>query len=200
VPTNQLYHTWIQRILELRPGQRITQVRNFVWLIIGIYQSRSVSLSRIASKIPGSAQLLSYTRRLSRLLENPAMDVRSWYEPIARSWLALACCPSSTSDTDCRWYKSGFYTSIVDDLFGLSETSHPDCLDMGKASAGSQYLSYSIGFVGLCAYPFATRNCGSVGRRHRIWISEGIATIGQVALELRFASKNVYPCLFGAAV
>lgn len=87
MPTNQLYFTWIQRILELRPRQRITQVRNFVWLLIGIYQSRSVSLSRIASKIPGPAQLLSLTRRLSRWLENPAIDVRSWYEPIAKSWL-----------------------------------------------------------------------------------------------------------------
>ena len=87
MPTNQLYHTWIQRILELRPGQRITQVRNFVWLMIGIYQSRSVSLSRIAGKIPGPAQLLSLTRRLSRLLENPAIEVRTWYEPIAKSWL-----------------------------------------------------------------------------------------------------------------
>jgi hypothetical protein len=85
--TNQLYHTWIQRILELRPGQRITQVRNFVWLVIGIYQSRSVNLSRIAGKIPGTAKLLSYNRRLSRLLENPAIDVRKWYEPIAQSWL-----------------------------------------------------------------------------------------------------------------
>jgi hypothetical protein len=87
MPTNQLYHTWIQRILEIRPGQRITQVRSFVWLLIGIYQSRSVSLSRIAGKIPGPAQLLSQTRRLSRLLENPSIEVRSWYEPIARSWL-----------------------------------------------------------------------------------------------------------------
>jgi hypothetical protein len=87
MPTNRLYHTWIQQILELRPGQRITQIRNFVWLLIGIYESRSVSLSRIASKIPGPAQLLSLTRRLSRLLENPAIDVRSWYEPIARRWL-----------------------------------------------------------------------------------------------------------------
>jgi hypothetical protein len=87
MPTNQLYHTWIQRIRELRPMQRITQIRNFVWLIIGIYQSRSVSLSRIAGKIPGQAQLLSQTRRMSRLLENEAIDVVSWYEPIARSWL-----------------------------------------------------------------------------------------------------------------
>lgn len=87
MPTNQLYHTWIQRIMELRPRQRITQVRNFVWLLIGIYESRSVSLHRIASKIPGPAQLVSLTRRLSRFLENPAIDVCNWYEPIARSWL-----------------------------------------------------------------------------------------------------------------
>jgi len=87
MPTNQLYLTWIQRIRELRSGQRITQIRNFVWLMIGIYQSRSVNLRRIAGKIPGPAKLLSYMQRLSRLLENPAIDVRAWYEPIARSWL-----------------------------------------------------------------------------------------------------------------
>jgi hypothetical protein len=88
MPTNQLYHTWMQRICELRPAQRMTQVRNFVWLIIGIYQSRSVYLSRIAGKIPGRAKLLSTTRRLSRFLDNPAIRVREWYEPVAREWLA----------------------------------------------------------------------------------------------------------------
>jgi len=55
--------------------------------MIGIYKSRSVSLSRIVSNKPGKAQSLRYTRRLSRFLDNPAIDVRSWYEPIARSWL-----------------------------------------------------------------------------------------------------------------
>ena len=87
MPINMLYHTWFQRIRELRPDQRLTQIRNFVWLIIGIYQSRSVCLSRIAGKIPGPAKLLSTTRRLSRLLDNPAIRVREWYEPIAREWL-----------------------------------------------------------------------------------------------------------------
>ena len=87
MPINHLYDTWIHRIRELRPGQRMTQVRNFVWLIIGIYQSRSVYLSRIAGKIPGPAKLLSTIRRLSRLLDNPAIRVRAWYEPIARQWL-----------------------------------------------------------------------------------------------------------------
>lgn len=87
MPINTLYHTWIRRIQELRPNQRITQIRGFVWLIIGIFQSRSVNLSRVAGKIPGKAKLVSVTRRLSRLLANPAIAVREWYEPIARQWL-----------------------------------------------------------------------------------------------------------------
>ena len=87
MPTNRLYDTWKTRILELRPGQRMTQVRTFVWMIVGIFQSRSVNMSRIAQKIPGEVQLTSVTRRLSRLLDNPAIRVREWYEPVARQWL-----------------------------------------------------------------------------------------------------------------
>src|SRR4030065_247895 len=87
MPINTLYHTWIMEIRQLRPMERITRVQNFAWLIVGIYQSRSVYLSRIAGKVPGPAKLLSMTRRLSRLLANPAICVREWYEPIAREWL-----------------------------------------------------------------------------------------------------------------
>ena len=79
---NQLHDTWKMRILDLRPGQRITQIRGFVWLVIEIYLSRSVCLSRIACKMAGEAKLTSATRRLSRLLDNPAIRVREWYEPI----------------------------------------------------------------------------------------------------------------------
>jgi len=88
MPTNHLYHTWIARIRELQPEARITQIRNFVWLMVGIYKSRSVHLSKIAGKKPGQAKLVSATRRLSRFLDNPAIQVRAWYEPIARQWLA----------------------------------------------------------------------------------------------------------------
>jgi hypothetical protein len=44
-------------------------------------------VSKIAGKIPGSAKLLSITRRLNRFLDNPAIRVREWYEPIAHQWL-----------------------------------------------------------------------------------------------------------------
>jgi len=46
--TNRLYHTWIERIRQLLPDERITRLRNFAWLIVGIYQSKSVHLSDIA--------------------------------------------------------------------------------------------------------------------------------------------------------
>jgi hypothetical protein len=87
MPINTLYHNWMQRICELRPNQRITQVRNFVWLMIGIYLSHSVTLSKIAGEIPGRAKLVSTTRRLSRFLDNSAVNVREWYRPIAQQWL-----------------------------------------------------------------------------------------------------------------
>jgi hypothetical protein len=73
MPINQLYDTWKLRIMELRPGLRITQIRSFGWLMIGIYLSRSVCMSKKAVKIPGQAKLTSATRRLSRLLDNPAI-------------------------------------------------------------------------------------------------------------------------------
>jgi len=56
-------------------------------LIIGIYQSRSVHMSKVAGKIPGTAKLPSAIRRMSQLVDNPAIRVREWYEPIARHWL-----------------------------------------------------------------------------------------------------------------
>jgi hypothetical protein len=39
MPINQLYHTWICQLCEQRTETRITRLRNFVWLMIGIYKS-----------------------------------------------------------------------------------------------------------------------------------------------------------------
>lgn len=81
---NRLYSTWFAQIEQLRPEERITRQRTLTWLLVGIYQSKSVYLSKIAMKIPGKANLVSITRRLSRFLSNPKVRVREWYEPIAR--------------------------------------------------------------------------------------------------------------------
>ena len=87
MPINKTYRTWIQRICELRPRQRKTQVQNFVWLLVGIFHSRSVSLSKIAGKVISTAKNVSTVRRLSRFLASSAVDVRSWYRSTAQAWL-----------------------------------------------------------------------------------------------------------------
>lgn len=87
MPINETYRTWIRRICELRPKQRKTQVQNFVWLLVGIFHSHSVSLSRIAGKVISQAKNVSTVRRLSRFLASSAVDVRSWYRSTAKVWL-----------------------------------------------------------------------------------------------------------------
>ena len=88
MPINRLYDTLHRKMKQLRPHERVTRLRNLVWLMLGILQSRSVHLSQVAAQIPGRADSLSTARRLSRFLDNPAVQVRAWYAPIARSWLA----------------------------------------------------------------------------------------------------------------
>jgi hypothetical protein len=80
---NRLYHSWLERIKQLRPKERITRLRNMAWLISGIFASRSVHLSQVASKMKGAAKLNSQIQRLSRFLDNGVIRVREWYRPIA---------------------------------------------------------------------------------------------------------------------
>jgi len=85
MPIPELYHTILKMLSKQCPGERITRIRNFSWLMVGLYRSRSVHLSKVAENIPGSACLPSLTRRMRRLLDNRAIRVRDWYEPIAKS-------------------------------------------------------------------------------------------------------------------
>jgi hypothetical protein len=93
MPINHLHLTFKRLLLQLRPGERVTRIRNWSLLLVGLCLSRSVHLAKIANKIPTTTTettLPSATRRLSRLLDNPAIRVRDWYEPIARSLLERA--------------------------------------------------------------------------------------------------------------
>jgi hypothetical protein len=85
MPINRLYRSLRDLLVQLRPKDRQTRIRNFSWLLTGLFLSRSVHLSKIANKIPTTkAALPSAVRRLSRLVNNPAIRVREWYEPLAR--------------------------------------------------------------------------------------------------------------------
>jgi hypothetical protein len=163
MPINKLYLTWFQRIQELRPGQRITQVRNFVWLMMGVYQSRSVCLSRIAGKIPGPAKLLSITRRLSRLLANPAIRVPEWYEPIAREWLKTQFRNLGEIHFMVDGTKIGFGHQLLIVCLAYRKRAIPIRLDLDQACQGTQHSQPAVGFVGLCSQadpPKSTRFSG----------------------------------------
>ncbi len=88
MPINRLYRSLRDLLVQLRPKERQTRIRNFSWLLVGLFLSRSVHLSKIANKIPTTkATLPSVVRRFSRLVDNSAIRVREWYEPLARRLL-----------------------------------------------------------------------------------------------------------------
>lgn len=86
----ELYGTCFSRIRQLRPSERVTRVRTMAWLLTGLFMGRCVHLNHIARKIPGKSQKLSKVKMLSRLLDNRHIQVRSWYEPVARGLLTMA--------------------------------------------------------------------------------------------------------------
>lgn len=73
---NRLYDTWCDWIKQLRPAERITQLRNMAWLITGIVESSSVHLSKIARKMKGQVQLSSQIQRLSRFVDNGRVSLQ----------------------------------------------------------------------------------------------------------------------------
>jgi len=79
---NHPYHTWFQKIGQMWSHLKLPQQRNMAWLIVGLYLSKSVFLSKIAAKIPSNAVQVSIERRLSRFLDNPAICVRPCYDPL----------------------------------------------------------------------------------------------------------------------
>jgi hypothetical protein len=117
--TNPLYHTWIKQMLQQRPGERINRIRNLVQLMIGMYKSKSVHLSKIAGEVPGKARQPSITRRLSRFIQNQAVQVWDWYGPIARQWI------------DCQVKTCGEVRLVVDGT---------------KAGLGYEMLMISLAF------------------------------------------------------
>ena len=91
----------------------------------------------------------STTRRLRRLLDNPAI----------RTGMVSANCPAvaGRSGQACKpdpfdfgWHENRFRASIADGWSGLSQTSHPDCLDLGQTYRGHSSAS-NFGLAGLCA-------------------------------------------------
>ncbi len=77
---------WNQLVTDLRTGhptERITRLRNWAGLVLGLLRARSACLPHIAAQLPWPILAESRTKRLSRFLDNAAVAVSPFWAPLA---------------------------------------------------------------------------------------------------------------------
>lgn len=79
-----LYSSLQQFIGQTLADRCRTRIANVLWMMSGIFLSRSVQLNHMARKVPIRAKKLSTVKRFSRFLDNPQVQTRVWYDPFAR--------------------------------------------------------------------------------------------------------------------
>src|ERR1051325_10241125 len=85
----QLYSSLQQFIVQTLPVSCDTRLANLLFMMRGLFLSRSVQLDHIARKMPSRAKKQSSVKRFRRFLDNPLVRVREWYDPFAR-WILLS--------------------------------------------------------------------------------------------------------------
>ena len=89
MPNNlQMYHKTLSQLCQWLPQERITRLRNMALLMIGLQMSGAIHLALIARKWPLAGKLPSLTNRVRRFLNNERVNVRHWYEPMAKELVA----------------------------------------------------------------------------------------------------------------
>jgi hypothetical protein len=79
----QMYHRVLEQLCQWLPEERITRKRNMALLVMGLFVSRAVHLALVVRVWPSRSKEPSLVNRLRRFLNNPRVNVRSWYRPIA---------------------------------------------------------------------------------------------------------------------
>ncbi len=85
-----LYGSLHEYLMQRIPDDCESRLTNLIWLMMGIFQARSVQLKLAARKVPIRAKQLSIVKRFGRFLSNGKVAVRDWYYPFASGMLRLA--------------------------------------------------------------------------------------------------------------
>jgi len=190
MPINKTYRTWIQRICELRPKQRKTQVQNFVWLIVGIFHSRSVSLSKIAGKVISTAKNVSTVRRLSRFLASSVVDVRSWYRSTAKAWLISQAHQAGEIRLIVDGSKVGFGHQLLMVSLAYRRRAIPIAWAWVHHVRGHSTATKQIVLLKYVRSLISQKTPVFFGRRQRIWLDCSLATTQTVAMVLCSTPKR----------
>lgn len=89
-PIPEMYRSLHAYLLQRIPDDCDTRLTNLIYLMMGMFQARSVQLNLVARKTPVRAKKLSLVKRFGRFLNNAAVRVRDWYRPFAEGVLAAA--------------------------------------------------------------------------------------------------------------
>jgi hypothetical protein len=85
-----LYRSLHEYLMQRIPDDCESRLTNLIWLMMGIFQARSVQMKLAARKVPIRAKQLSIVKRFGRFLSNGSVNVREWYYPFASGMLRLA--------------------------------------------------------------------------------------------------------------
>lgn len=86
--SSQEVYTRIAAKLEAtHPTLHWRRLNNWIWIVVGLVQARSVHLSKLALYIPGLAKEAGRIARIRRWLANDAIATRDLYDPLIREVL-----------------------------------------------------------------------------------------------------------------
>ena len=90
IPIPALYRSLHEYLMQRIPDECDSRLTNLIWLMLGMFQARSVQLNLVARKVPVRAKKLSIVKRFGRFLDNGAVRVREWYHPFASTLIQAA--------------------------------------------------------------------------------------------------------------
>ncbi len=80
--SHALYDELFGFLRAVHPEAHVKRVSNWVWIIVGMIQSRSVQLSQIAQHLPFEAEAAGRIMRIRRWLSNMFVDPAKFYRPL----------------------------------------------------------------------------------------------------------------------
>jgi hypothetical protein len=86
--SQELYNRLNQKLRELVHVKNGKQVTNWIWIVVGVLQSQSPNLSKIANCLPMETQANSRVTLIRRWLMNPHVKVWMFYKKILEHVLA----------------------------------------------------------------------------------------------------------------
>jgi hypothetical protein len=91
--SQELYNRLNEKLRELVPVKNGKRVTNWIWIVVGILQTQSPNLSKIANCLPMETQAASRVTLIRRWLMNPQVQVWFFYkkvlEHVLSGWSAV---------------------------------------------------------------------------------------------------------------